>query len=315
MKVNKTIKKIVVLGVAAMLVLSVLAGCGKKKEEVVVPTTEEDAGTGERDNVTMEVAKDEQLRSMLYMFDKYTSTGRTGAMEYDYREQVSNRRLLDCLWGQRCCADYSLYPVAQASYNGTTLTVPSESLSWVATNIFHVPSNEVADYQRTSSGYTDGNYVGTITLDENQVEWYYSDFTITKAETDGKYYYIKYKRNHDDPRIDGDVFQQIYFAVMAKEKIDGKEYWTMFTHSANTFVLIVEDPNLVPDVTFDTEKEMITVADGNVVLRAGPSKDYDSVTVLAPGILVYAMGTKGDWTYVRYYDHYGWIFSELLGTR
>jgi hypothetical protein len=37
--------------------------------------------------------------------------------------------------------------------------------------------------------------------------------------------------------------------------------------------------------------------------------------VLAPGILVYALGTKGDWTYIRYYDHYGWIFSELLEPR
>lgn len=310
----RNFKKILVLMIIGVLSLSALYGCGKK-EEPVIETTEPEDIPGEKENVTMEVAKDEQLRSMLYMFDKYTDGGWPGSMEYDYREQVSSRRLLDCLHGQRCCADYSLYPVAQTYGDGSTLTVPGESLSWVATNIFHVPQNEVANYQRTCSCYSDGNYIGTITLDENKVDWYYSDFTITKAEFDGTYYYIKYKRNHDDPRTDGDVYQQTYFAVMAKEQVDGKEYWTLYTHSMNTFVLIIKDPNLEPDVTFDVEKEMITVGDSNVKLRSGPSQDYDSVTVLAPGILVYAMGTKGDWTYVRYYDHYGWVYSELLGER
>ena len=221
---------------------------------------------------------------------------------------------MDCMFGQKCCVDYSLYPIPQVTDTGTTMSVPAESVSWVATHIFHVSQNIVADYERTSANFSNGSYSGAITLDENGVRWYYSDFTIIRAEYDGDYYFIKYRRNHDDPRIEGTAYQQIYYAVMAKETVDGKEYWTLYTHSADAFIPVVKDPNLNPDEVLN-EVEMITVGDSNVIVRSGPSKEYDRVTVLAPGILVYALGTKGDWTYIRYFDHYGWIYSELLEKR
>ena len=92
-------------------------------------------------------------------------------------------------------------------------------------------------------------------------------------------------------------------------------YRRISAFSPNGFVIpVVKDPNLEPDEVLN-EVEMLTISDSNVVVRSGPSKEYDRVTVLAPGILVYALGTKGDWTYIRYYDHYGWIFSELLEPR
>ncbi|MBO4835965.1 MAG: SH3 domain-containing protein [Lachnospiraceae bacterium] len=307
-------KKSLMIFLAMILLGSVLSGCGKKEEEVIVTTIDEDFGPGAKENVTMEVARDDDLRKMLFAFDLFTNDGRAGSMEFDSREEISGRRLMDCMFGQKCCVDYTLYPVPQVVDTGTSMSVPAESVSWVATHIFHVPQNIVADYQRTSANFSDGNYSGAITLDENGVRWYYSDFTIIRAETDGEYYYIKYRRNHDDPRIEGTAYQQIYFAVMAKEMVENKEYWTLYTHSADAFIPVVKDPNLEPDEILN-EVEMVTVGDSNVVVRSGPSREYDRVTVLAPGILVYALGKKGDWYYIRYYDHYGWIYYELLEKR
>ncbi len=303
--------------IAALLCICVLtglmiAGCGQKQEEPEPTTIAPEVLPGEKVNVTMEIAKDENLRIMLRKFDKYTDGGEPGSMEYDYRNEISNRRLLECMFGQRCCIEYSLYPVEQVVDHGDSMSISGESVSWVARNIFHVPSNTIADYERTCSSFDGGSFSGITSVDENGVEWYYSDFTIQKAEFDGVYYYIKYRRNHDDPRTDGTAYQKEYYAVITKEDIDGKEYWTLFTHSSHQYNLIVEDKNLIPDETFAEEIEMLTDSDSNVVMRSGPSKEYDQVTVLAPGILVNAMGTKGEWTYVRYYDHYGWIYSELL---
>lgn len=311
---KKTIARIIMVLLTLALIAAALTACGKKEEEVILTTEDMDFGPDPKENVTMEVAKDDQLRGMLFAFDPYSDNGAPGSMEYDSRNEISNRRLLDSLFGQKCCADYSLYPVPQVSETENVMSVPAESFSWTATHIFHVPQNVVADYERTSNSFSDNSFSGAITLDENKVKWYYSDFTIVRAEYDGTYYYIKYRRNHDDPRIGGTKYQQIYYAVMAKEMVDNQEYWTLYTHSADSFIPVVKDPNLEPDEVLN-EVEMLTAGDGNVVVRSGPSKEYDRVTVLAPGILVYALGTKGDWTYIRYYDHYGWIFSELLEPR
>ena len=311
---KKTIARIIVVMLSLALIAAALSACGKKEEEVIVTTEDMDFGPDPKENVTMEVARDDNLRKMLFAFDPYSDNGSPGSMEYDSRNEISNRRLLDSLFGQKCCADYSLYPVPQATESETSMSVPAEAFSWTATHIFHVPQNVVADYERTSSNYSDNSFSGAITLDENKVKWYYSDFTIIRAEYDGTYYYIKYRRNHDDPRITGNKYQQVYYAIMAKETVDNQEYWTLYTQSADAFIPVVKDPNLEPDEVLD-EVEMLTISDSNVVVRSGPSKEYDRVTVLAPGILVYALGTKGDWTYIRYYDHYGWIFSELLEPR
>ena len=311
---KRSIARIIVAAFVLSLAVTALLACGKKEEEVILTTEDMDFGPDPKENVTMEVAKDDNLRKMLTAFDPYSDSGTPGSMEYDSRNEISNRRLLDSLYGQRCCADYTLYPVPQVIESDSSMSVPAEAFSWVATNIFHVPQNVVADYKRTCASFADNNFTGTITLDENQVKWYYSDFTIVRAEYDGTFYYIKYRRNHDDPRIEGNKYQQIYYAVMAKEEVSGEEYWTLYTHSADAFIPVVKDPNLDPDNTLD-EVPMLTTADSNVIVRSGPSTEYDRVTVLAPGILVYALGTKGDWTYVRYYDHYGWIYSELLEPR
>ena len=307
-------KKSLLIVLALALFAAILSGCGKKEEEVIVTTVDQDFGPEPKENVTMEVARDDDLRKMLIAFDLFTNDGKAGSMEFDCREEISGRRLMDCMFGQKCCVDYTLCPVAQVTDTGTSMSVPSESVSWVATNIFHVQPNIVADYERTSANFSNGNYSGAITLDENGVRWYYSEFTIIRAETDGEYYFIKYKRTHDDPRIDGTKYQQVYYAVMAKETISNKEYWTLYTHSADAFIPVVKDPNLEPDEVLN-EVEMVTVGDSNVIVRSGPSKEYDRVTVLAPGILVYALGKKGDWYYIRYFDHYGWIYYELLEKR
>ena len=48
------------------------------------------------------------------------------------------------------------------------------------------------------------------------------------------------------------------------------------------------------------------------VLYDSFATEYGAISSYNPGILMYGIGAKGDWTYVRYYDHYGWIFSEFL---
>ena len=289
------------------------AGCGGKKTEPVPETTlpaEEDSYS--KEDVTMEVARDDALREFLNAFDPYTDGGQPGSMEYDYRDTISVRRLMDCLYGQRCCVDYKAYPVPQVTWAGDVLTVPGESFSWVAEHIFHIPTNDISDYMNSSPAYSDGGFSSTITLNINNVQWYYSDFTILRAQYDGSYYYVHYKRNHDDPSVGGDVYQQEYYAVIGKETVGGGEYWTLYTHSSNGFNYVVPDENLVPDVYFENEKELIINTETPVTMRMGPSTEYGAISSYSPGILMYGIGTKGDWTYVRYYDHYGWILSEFL---
>lgn len=307
-------KRFLILILSSVLAACLLlAGCGKKEEPV--PETSLPAETEEeyeKSDVTMELAKDDDLRAFLYAFDPYTDGGVAGSMEYDYRDTVSVRRLMDCLFGQRCCVDYSLYPVAPATIEGDVMKVPGESFTWVAENIFHISSNDAADYKSASPAFSDEMFSGTITLNINNVQWYYSDFTVNRADYDGTFYYVKYKRNHDDPSVGGEVYQQDYYAVLGKEDIGGTEYWTMYTHSSNGFNYVVPDENLTPDVVFEQEKPMVINTETAVTMRAGPSTEYGAICSYNPGIEMSAIGTKGDWTYVHYYDHYGWILSEFL---
>lgn len=289
------------------------AGCGGKKEEAVQPASEaETQDSYEKKDVTMELARDDSLRSFLNAFDPYTDGGAAGNMEYDYRDTISVRRLMDCLFGQRCCVDYSLYPVPQVSWAGDVLTVPGDSFSWAAEHLFHVPSNDIADYKGSSPAFGENGFSSTITRNVNGVQWYYSDFTVLRADYDGTYYYIRYKRNHDDPSVGGEVYQKEYYAVAGKENISGTDYWTLYTHSSGGFNYVVPDENLVPDVYFETEKELVINTETPVTMRTGPSTEYGAISSYNPGVLMYGIGTKGEWTYVRYYDHYGWIFSEFL---
>ena len=307
-------KKLGIIAVAFLLLMTLLAaGCGGKKEESVpetsIPETEAEY---QKNDVTMETARDDSLRAFLRAFDPYTDGGNAGSMEYDYRDTISVRRLMDCLYGQRCAADYSLYPVGQVSWAGDVLTVPTDSFTWVAEHIFHVPSNDVADYKGASPALSDTGFSATITKNINGVQWYYSDFTVLRAEFDGTYYYVHYKRNHDDPSVGGEVYQQEYYAVLGKENLGEGEYWTLYTHSSNGFNYVVPDENLIPDVYFESEKEMVINTETPVTMRTGPSTEYGAISSYNPGILVYGVGTKGEWTYVHYYDHYGWIYSEFL---
>ena len=301
--------------IIAAFVLSgclLLCSCGKKEEPVPETSLVEEESGYEKNDVTMEVAKDDALRSFLNAFDPFTDGGAAGSMDYDYRDTISVRRLMDCLFGQRSCADYPAYPLAQPAYEGDVMNVSGESFSWVAENIFHVPSSDIAAYQEAAPAYSDGAFSTTITKNINGVQWYYSDFTVTRAEYDGSYYYVKYKRNHDDPSVGGEVYQKEYYTVLAKENVGGSEYWTMYTHSSAGFNYVIADENLLPDVTFEEEKEMVINAETAVTMRSGPSTEYGAITSYNPGVPVMAVGTKGEWTYVHYYDHYGWIFSEFL---
>lgn len=314
LRMKRKMKKRGLFLIAVMLCLVLFAaGCGGKKEEPVQetsePVTEE---TYEKKDMTMELARDDDLRAFLYAFDPYTDGGQAGSMEYDYRDTISVRRLMDCLFGQHCCADYSLYPVTQPVWSGDVMSVPGESFTWVAEHIFHVPSNDAADYKGASPAYADESFSGTITKNINGVQWYYSDFNILRGEYDGTYYYIRYRRNHDDPSVEGEVYQKEYFAVIGKEEVSGMEYWTMFTHSSNGFNYVVPDEALLPDTYFPAEKDLTINTETPVTMRSGPSTEYGAIVSYNPGIVVSGVGTKGDWTYVHYYDHYGWIKSEFL---
>ena len=161
------------------------AACGSKEEpaaEIETETLEETSY--EKEDVTMAIAKDDELRAFLNALDPYTDGGSAGSMEYDYRDTISVRRMLDCLFGQRCCADYQIYPVPQPAMAGDVMKVPGEAFSWVAERIFHIPANDAADYKRASPAYSEETFAGTITKNDNGVQWYYSDFTITRAEHD-----------------------------------------------------------------------------------------------------------------------------------
>ena len=308
-------KKRIVAGFCLLALLCASAvGCGGRKEEKVPETSAPAAVEDEyeKKDATMELAKDDDLRAFLYAFDPYTDGGDAGSMEYDCRDTIDVRRLMDCLFGQRCCVDYQLYPVPQPTLAGDVMKVPGESFSWVAERIFHVPSNDVADYKSASPAYEDETFSGKITKNINDVQWYYSDFTILRAEEDGSYYYVHYKRNHDDPSVEGEVWQQEYYAVLGKEEIADGTFWTMYTHSSEGFNYVAPEEELMPDVVFETEKEMYIKADTPVTMRMGPSTEYGAISSYSPGVAMMAIGTKGDWVYVHYYDHYGWIRGDLL---
>lgn len=310
------IKRIAAWSCLLLFSLIVAFGCGKK-EEPVQPTSEPVSepvteASNQKSDATLEIARDDTLRDFLNDFDPYTDGGEDGSMEYDYRDTISVRRLMDCLFGQRCCVDYKIYPTPQPAVEGDVMRVPGEAFSWAAEHIFHVPVNDIADYKSASPAYADDAFSGTLEENENGVQWYYSDFTVLKAEKDDTYYYVHYRRNHDDPSVDGTKYQKEYFAILGKEKIDNGEYWTLYTHSSNNFNYVVPDEELTPDVVFEAEKEMHVNTETPVTMRMGPSTDYGAICSYNPGITVMAIGTKGEWVYVHYYDHYGWIRGDLL---
>ena len=308
------------LALLCLLALCALTvcGCGGKKEEPVQetslpaePESETEADYQKRD-VTMELARDDSLRAFLYAFDPYTDGGRPGEMEFDYRDKIGAREVMDGLYGQRCCADYSLYPVVQPTVEGGVQKVPFESFSWVAEHIFHVPVDEIEEYKSSCKAFSDDVFRGKTETNINGVQWYYSDFTILRAEEDGTYFYVNYRRNHDDPSVDGAKYQQEYYAILKKDKVADSEYWTMLTHSSSGFNYVEPDEEVKPDVVFETEKEMYVNADTPVTMRMGPSTEYGAISSYNPGIPMMAVGTKGDWVYVHYFDHYGWIHADLL---
>jgi len=76
-------KKRIVILISLFLVMMLLAGCGGKKEETIIETSEPETESRESSDVLLEVSRSDSWRSFMLAFDPYTDGGPAGSMEYD----------------------------------------------------------------------------------------------------------------------------------------------------------------------------------------------------------------------------------------
>lgn len=314
----KKIKPILAIVLILCMSICLLCACKKETKEEKETTTMEEPSTHAPENVLMKLAGDDAFRHAFRdAFDTYTDGGELGSMNYDYRDENCQKQLLSCMYGAKACVDYSLYPVEQPTDDGVSVYVSADSVKWVAINIFHCDEKVVDKFIKNCPDCSNNIFSKKTEKDENGVVWYYSNSLVKDAMDDGLYNYVQINRIHNDPSEkgrNGGTYNLDYYGVFAKEKIDGKEYWTMYTHGSGTYTTLISIPSLEPDIYFPEEKEMLVTEDG-VSFRQGPGKEYKVITAYNAGILVNAIGTKGEWVYCHYYDNYGWIHSSLLKDR
>ena len=311
----KKLKKFLAIVLILSLSSCLLCACKKETKEEKETTTKEEPTTHELTNALMQVAADDDFRHAFRDgFDTFSDGSAPGSMEYDCRDENSVKLLLSQLYGPKACIDYSLYPVEQPVDNGTTAKLSADSLKWVAVNIFHADEAVVDDFIKSCKDCKNGVFTKDYEKDENDAVWYYSKTLVKDATEDGLYYYVQMNRIHDDPSEagrNGGTYNQDYYGVFTKEKVDGVEYWTMCTYGSSGYKRMITDPNLEPDQYYSPEKAMLTVSDG-IIMRAGPGKEYKPLCTYNENIMMYAIGTKGEWIYCHYYDGYGWIHNSLL---
>ncbi|MCR4610253.1 MAG: zinc ribbon domain-containing protein [Eubacterium sp.] len=179
---------------------------------------------------------------------------------YDSREiSGGGQDIIENIVKTSSVADFSIYPVDPPKYfdtrNGDSMDpwgkaatlgsynkCDSDSVRWIATNIFNVTDREVdtlTDRANKRSGsvtgyyYSDDSYYYYGGNAPSKVKQVYGIF-IGDVMSDGGYYYISYRINMGYLRDDSgeDVPQYLDgYAVMGLKEIDGEKYWSVYYHS------------------------------------------------------------------------------------
>ena len=224
---------------------------------------------GSNDNRTITDASDrvsdKGLKDFLTAFIlNYTDYGGDGSSadainhkEYDCRHAAEGtQNILTNVCSQFNCVNYTknynnnqvatvsvseTCPWPDKTIYETALAFDRSTSDWICKNIFHITDDDIATlYQK---GY-DQQRIWKAETDDGEC---YCAFeygkggpmgvaSVVSVRTDGTYYYVTYNdcglgdmSNMDEP---GDVIAT-YYAVMGKETIDGKEYWTMYYNTVN----------------------------------------------------------------------------------
>ncbi len=123
-------------------------------------------------------------------------------------------------------------------------------VDWIMEHIFHVPEDRIAELREEVEAerviYRESNargeyYYADFTGEPENVptdEEYYSVIEIESLKTDGEKYYVTYRqwyRYAEEYYYTelGDEYYGDFNAVIAKETIDGTDYWTMYANTAD----------------------------------------------------------------------------------
>ena len=181
-----------------------------------------------------------------------------GRMEYDYQSASNgDSNILYAMMGIGTCIDFSRYPgPSQRIYDSNAESDPrgwrndddfdmpcryvvydSSAVTWIAENIFNVSSVDMAELERQGEANrqfykesvdgTDYYYViiPFIGISERM------DVQILSAQFDGRFYYIQYEASY----ISAPDSSWTYYAVLERKQIDGKEYWSLYSHGRGEY--------------------------------------------------------------------------------
>ena len=166
--------------------------------------------------------------------------------EYDCERP--NWRLISRIASSGSCVRLSEYPgnVVEVHsdeldplgryYDKNYISYSEESILWIAENIFHTGADrarELLDYALM----TDLNlYEYTVNGEKRLCNRMYGVggpayvITFTSVLTDGERYYVNYERTIED----SDAYLERCYAELSEITFNGKSYWTLYRHSAQT---------------------------------------------------------------------------------
>ncbi|MBR3195793.1 MAG: zinc-ribbon domain-containing protein [Clostridia bacterium] len=197
----------------------------------------------------------------------YNTESRRGSREFDAEKPDSGILKSIVVSWKAPCIDLNIYPGAgrniidgQDPNNWWTeediygerryAAYDALEVDWIMKHIFHVPEDRIAELREEVEAerviYRESNargeyYYADFTGEPENVptdEEYYSVIEIESLKTDGEKYYVTYRqwyRYAEEYYYTelGDEYYGDFNAVIAKETIDGADYWTMYANTAD----------------------------------------------------------------------------------
>lgn len=176
-----------------------------------------------------------------------------GGNYYSAAASGSGTNILAKLLSNASCVDFSLYPGdppaahwwdgssdPQDRYNGSFIQFDAMQVSWVARNILHISEgdlNILATQGETTRQFywLDGRYYAYA----EGVGGFFQQAQVTHALTDGRRYYLTYDI-YQNTGSSGKEYTGTRYAVMAREQIDGKSYWTLYVNTPSPLSVLTE---------------------------------------------------------------------------
>lgn len=211
-----------------------------------------------------------------------------GGTYYSAAAAGGSVNILSKLLSNASCVDFSLYPGDQPithwwdgqtdpwnRYNGSFTQFDASQVSWVARNILHISEGDLnilaAQGENARQFYRlDGRYYAYA----EGVGGFTQTPKITQALTDGRRYYLTYDI-YQSAASGGKEYTGTRYAVMAREQVDGKPYWTLYVNSTSPLSVLTE-PEEEPDAEWSPAYRAFVLDEG--YRTAGQSYGAGTVT-------------------------------------